>query len=143
MSGEGPCFVDTNILVYALAGDDAERSLPAQRLLRELMTTGRLRTSTQVLQELFVTVTRKVSRPLDRSTALRYLDHLSAWPVIVADYGAIRESIELMDNTSISFWDALVVTAARRSGAQILYTEDLQHGQLVDGVRIENPFRAS
>jgi predicted nucleic acid-binding protein len=142
IAGELPVsFVDTNVLVYALAADDSRRSPVAQKLLRELMTAQVFQTSTQVLQELFVTLTRKVATPMTAELALRYLDQIAAWPVIVLDYGGAREAIELSSNANLSLWDALVIVAAARSGATRLYTEDLQDGQLILGVEIVNPFR--
>jgi predicted nucleic acid-binding protein len=145
MSADAPpaSFVDTNVLVYALAADDQKRSPVAQELLRELMVTQTLHTSTQVLQELFVTLTRKVRTPLTAEQALRYLDQIAAWPVVVLDYGAVRAAIELCSTSNLSFWDALVVVAAARSGAKRLYTEDLQNGQMLLGVEVVNPFRGS
>jgi predicted nucleic acid-binding protein len=134
-------FVDTNVLVYALAADDVRRSPLAQKLLRELMTAQVFQTSTQVLQELFVTLTRKVRTPMSAEQALRYLDQIAAWPVVVLDYGGVREAIELSASASLSLWDALVVVAAARSGAKLLYTEDLQDGQMILGVEVVNPFR--
>jgi predicted nucleic acid-binding protein len=143
MSAEAPpaAFVDTNVFVYALAADDERRSPVAQKLVRELMVTQALRTSTQVLQELFVTLTRKIRTSLTAEQALRYLDQIAVWPVMVTDYGAIRDAIELSAGASLSFWDALVVVAAARSGAKLLYTEDLQDGQSILGVEVVNPFR--
>ncbi len=137
------CFVDTNVFVYALAADDPKRSAVAQELIRELMTTGALHTSTQVLQELFVTLTRKIRTRLTPEQALRYLDKIAVWRVTAIDYGAIRAAAELSKNARLSFWDSLVIVAAARSGARRLYTEDLQHGQVVLGVEIVNPFRRS
>ena len=134
------CFVDTNVLVYAVAGDDAKRSPVAQKLVRELMTMQVFRTSIQVLQELFVTLTRKVRTPLTTEQAARYLDQIAAWPVIVLDYRAMRDAIELSASAKLSFWDALIIVAAARSGARRLYTEDLRDGQTVLGVEIVNPF---
>jgi predicted nucleic acid-binding protein len=134
MSADAPpaSFVDTNVLVYALAADDRKRSPVAQELLRELMATQTLHTSAQVLQELFVTLTRQVRTPLRAEQALRYLDQVAVWPVAVLDYGAVREAIELCATRSLSFW-ALVVVAAAKSGAKRLYTEDLQDGQVILG----------
>lgn len=134
------CFVDTNVLVYALADDDTKRSPVAQKLVRELMAERVFRTSIQVLQELFVTLTRKVRTPLTGEQAARYLDQIAAWPVIVLDYRAMRDAIELSASAQLSFWDALIVVAAARSGARRLYTEDLQDGQEILGVEIVNPF---
>lgn len=136
------CFVDTNVLVYAFAGDDAKRSPIAQALIRELMAANVFHTSTQVLQELFVTLTRKIRAPLSVEQALHYLDQIAVWPVTVTDYQAVRDAVELTQRVRLSFWDALIVVAAARVGAQRLYTEDLQHGQKMVGLEIVNPFHA-
>jgi predicted nucleic acid-binding protein len=135
-------FVDTNVLVYALAADDTRRSPIAQKLIRELMAAQVFQTSTQVLQELYVTLTRKVRTPMTPEQALRYLDQIAVWPVALLDYGALRGAVELSKNTMVSFWDALVLVAAARSGAKRLYTEDLQDGQTILGIEIVNPFIA-
>ena len=145
MSGvdsEPPCFVDTNVLVYAAGADDPLRSPVAQNLLEELMAAQSLRTSAQVLQETYVTLTRKIRQPFTSEKALHYVDRLAAWPVLALDYSAVREAIQLSARASFSFWDALIVVAAARSGAKTLYTEDLQHGLKVLGVAIVNPFLA-
>ena len=136
------CFVDTNVLVYALADDDPKRSPLAQKLVRELMTAQVFRTSLQVFQELFVTLTRKIRTPLTAEQVVRYLDQIAAWPVVVLDYRGVRDAIELSSSATVSFWDALVVVAAARCGARRLYTEDLQHGQTILGVEVVNPFHS-
>ena len=138
---EAPAFVDTNILVYALAADDPKRAPLAQGLIRRLMVNQALHTSTQILQELYVTLTRKIRKPMLADQALRYLERIAAWPVMTPDFEAIRSAIVLSTGHRISFWDALIVVAASRSGAQRLYTEDLHHGQVLLGVEIFNPFR--
>ena len=140
-SDDSPSFVDTNILVYAIAGDDPVRSPLAQDLLRRLMRTRRLRTSTQVLQELYVTLTRKGKSPLDPLDALRYIDRIAAWPITITDFKSVRRAIELSIGSMLSFWDALIVVAALNSGARTLYSEDFQTGQEISGVRIVNPFQ--
>ena len=133
-------FVDTNVLVYAFDKSGAPKQQAAERLLNELMEEDRLRVSTQVLQELFVTLTRKVSQRCSTAEALAVLEDLTAWPLMVVDYAAIRAAVGLADQAQLSFWDALVVVAAARSGAAVLYTEDLNDGQEILGVRIKNPF---
>lgn len=137
-----PSFVDTNVLVYGFDKSNSPKKRIAKRLLNGLMEEDRLRLSTQVLQELFVTLTRKVSRPCLRKEAAAVLDSLTAWPVMVVYYEAIRAAIELSDQATLSFWDALIVVAAVRSGAAVLYTEDRNHGQQILGVQISNPFAA-
>lgn len=139
----GASFVDTNILVYAIAADDPRRSPVAQNLLRNLMFNRSLRTSTQVMQELYVTLTRKGKSPILPGSALRYIDQLAAWPVVVTDFKSVRRAIELSIASLLSFWDALIVVAAADSGAKTLYSEDLQAGQELLGMRIVNPFQGA
>ena len=133
-------FVDTNVLVYAFDKGGSPKAPVAKRLINELMEEDRLRLSTQVLQELFVTLTRKVSQRCSSQEALAVLDDLTAWPLMAIDYGSIRAAVDLADKAMLSFWDALVVVAASRMGATVLYTEDLNAGQEILGVRINNPF---
>ena len=135
-------FVDTNVLVYAFDKGNSLKKWVAQQLMNELMEEDRLRVSTQVLQELFVTLTRKVSQRCSSAEALAVLEDLTAWPVMVVDYAAIRAAVGLAEQAKLSFWDALVVVAAARIGATVLYTEDMNDGQEVLGVRITNPFAA-
>jgi predicted nucleic acid-binding protein len=133
-------FFDTNVLVYAFDRSSSPKKRVAQRLINELMEEDRLRVSTQVLQELFVTLTRKVSRPCSSDEALAVLEDLAAWPLMAVDYAAIRAAVGLAGQAKLSFWDALVVVAAARTGAAVLYTEDMNDGQEILGVRISNPF---
>jgi predicted nucleic acid-binding protein len=143
MTGERPLsFLDTNVLVYAFDKGTSPKKRIAQRLMNELMKEDRLRVSTQVLQELFITLTRKVSQPCSSAEALALLEDLTAWPLMLVDYAAIRAAIRLADQAKLSFWDALIVVAAARTGAAVLYTEDMNDGQEVLGVRISNPFAA-
>jgi predicted nucleic acid-binding protein len=140
-AGSQPSFVDTNVLVYAVADDDPVRQLAAQTLVDTLAAAQALRTSTQVLQELYVVLTRKVKRKFTSAEAIDYLDRIARAPVTTTDYRMVRQAAELSDRDAFSFWDALVLVAAARSGAARLYTEDLQYGRTVLGVEIVNPFR--
>jgi len=140
-AGSQPSFVDTNVLVYAVADDDPARQLAAQTLVDTLAAAQALHTSTQVLQELYVVLTRRVRRKFTSAEAIDYLDRIARAPVTTTDYGLVRQAAELSGRDAFSFWDALVLVAAARSGAKRLYTEDLQHGRTVLGVEIVNPFR--
>lgn len=140
MSDEAPAFVDTNVLVYAYDASEPERRAVAQRLLAELMRSNRLRLSTQVLQELYVTLTRKISAPLTPEQTLSLLESFAAWPVQTIDFPLIRDAVRLSTDAMLSFWDSLIVLAAVRSGAKTLYSEDMSHGQAILGVEIRNPF---
>lgn len=142
MGDDGPAFVDTNILVYVFGRHGGERKEVAERLVAALMEERRIRFSTQVLQEFFSVLTRKKLHGCTPDEAIGYLDRLSAWPVLVVDYTAIREAAALSRDAMLAFWDALIVVAAARSGAKRLYTEDLHHGQVLLGVEVVNPFRA-
>ena len=142
MSDETPAFVDTNILVYAFDSTDPARHRSAAQLLSRLMDEDRLRLSTQVLQEFYVTMTRKARPPWSPDRTLAKLDDFAAWPVITTDLPLVREAVLLSRDAVLSFWDALVVVAAARSGADTLFTEDLNNGQVLLGVRVVNPFSA-
>ena len=136
-------FVDTNILVYAFDRSDEARQQLAQQAIAELLLRDRIRLSTQVLQEFFVTMTRKVREPWSPDEALSVVDGLSAWPVTLIDVPLIRESALLSKEALLSFWDALIVTAAVRSETPVLYSEDLSDGQRIRGVLVVNPLRAA
>src|SRR5215467_2937861 len=133
-------FVDTNVLVYAFDKSDSPKRQTAQRLMNELMEEDRLRLSTQILQELFVTMTRKAKSRCSSDEALAVLEDLTAWPVVVVDYPTIRSAAQLAEQAKLLFWDALVVVTAVRAGAAMLFTEDMNHGQEILGIRIVNPF---
>jgi predicted nucleic acid-binding protein len=137
----GLTFVDTNVLVYAHDRSEARRQPLAKAALDGLWDrrTGVL--STQILQEFYVVATRKFDPPMTRPAARELVGVYAAWPVVQVDTALILTASELEERHKLSFWDALVVEAARRAGATRLLTEDLQDGLLVGGVRIENPFR--
>jgi predicted nucleic acid-binding protein len=134
-------FVDTNILVYAHDRSETRRQPLAEALLEELWArrTGRL--STQVLQEFYSVATRKLDPPMGRAEAREIVNQYAAWPVVLADPTLILTASALEEDHGLSFWDALIVEAARRAGATRLVTEDLQDGRDFTGVRVENPFR--
>lgn len=140
MNGESVAFVDTNVLVYAYDADAGRKRDIARDLLARLWRTREGRLSTQVLQEFYVTVTRKLPQPLDHVTARSVIDTYRVWPVQSIDVGAILAASQVEDRWQVSFWDALIVTAAKQAGATRLFSEDLQASHVVDGVVIENPF---
>ncbi|MDF1554500.1 MAG: PIN domain-containing protein [Deferrisomatales bacterium] len=134
------CFVDSNILIYAHDTEAGRKREVARLSLQELWETNSGVLSTQVLQEFYVNVTRKIPRPLDRSTARDIVHQYRAWPVVAIDPEMICRASELEERCQLSFWDAMIVTAARTSRADMLLTEDLNPGQMIDGVRVHNPF---
>jgi predicted nucleic acid-binding protein len=133
-------FFDTNILVYLFDGDAPDKRSRAQELLEREVAGGRAILSTQVLQEFYVAVTRKLSEPLSAEVAEQAVRDLAALPVTQVDARMVLSAIGRSRSMKFSFWDALIIEAALASGARRLLTEDLQHGQEIEGVRIENPF---
>jgi len=132
-------FVDTNILVYAHdqdAGVKRERSLAA---LTALWSSGVGRLSVQVLQEFYVSVTRKLATPVARSTAREVVIAYGEWIRSPTTSGTVTRAADIADMAEISFWDALIVASAEEAGAALLYSEDLNAGQVIAGVKIVNP----
>ena len=133
-------FVDTNVLVYAY--DDAE---PAKRsvavdLLEELWDRREGALSIQVLAEFYVTVSLKWRQRASAIDGRAIVEIYNVWNPFSPVGADVLAAIDLSATHQISYWDALIVVAALRSGAQVLLSEDLNHGQVFDGVRIENPF---
>jgi predicted nucleic acid-binding protein len=133
-------FFDTNIFIYA--DDDAGPAKQARaiQLITDYRRAGLLVVSIQVLQEYFAAATRKLG--VDPETAQRKVQLLARARVVRFVEGDVIAAIELHRLTRISFWDAMIVHAARLAGADLLYSEDLQHGAVLGGVRIDNPFLA-
>lgn len=133
-------FVDSNVLVYAHDRSEPHKQAIAQALLEELWAARTGRLSTQILQEFYVVATRKFDPPMRRAAAREIIALYGTWPLVQIDVPLMLAASELEQAQVLSFWDALVVEAARRAGAARLVTEDLQDGRTVAGVRIENPF---
>jgi predicted nucleic acid-binding protein len=139
MSGD-KSFVDTNILVYGHDVDAGKKHEKAQGILIELwdQRTGAL--SVQVLQEFYVTMTRKVLHPLSPNMVRNIIRDYLSWHIEVNDPLSVLEASRIEGNYKISFWDALIVAAALKAGATKILTEDLRSGQMIEGILIENPF---
>jgi predicted nucleic acid-binding protein len=135
-------FVDTNVLAYAHDRSETGKQPVARALLDGLWRDRAGVLSTQVLQELYVVATRKFDPPMPRVDARELVVLYASWPVVQVDVPLILAASELEERHTLSFWDALVVEAARRAGADRLATEDLQPGRRIAGVTIENPFAA-
>ena len=136
----GRIFLDTNLLVYADDLDSGEKQKRAREIVGQALTTSSGVVSTQVLQEYFVIATRKLG--VEASIARRKVELLSRLDVVLVRMDLILGAIDLHRLHRISFWDALIVKCAAASGCARLVTEDLQHGQVIDGVRVDNPFRS-
>ncbi len=132
-------FLDTNVLVYAYDRDAATKRDVALAIVEEGWNLpGDVAVSVQVLQELYVNLER---RGVSHAEATRIVDDFTFWPVVENTVDLLRSAFDEQARWKISFWDALIVAAARTSGATELITEDLNHGQDYGGVRSINPFR--
>ena len=136
-------FVDTNVLVYAYdRAAGAKRDL-ARDLLEALWNEGRGVLSTQVLQEFYVNIRRKTRPPVSQEVARALVADYLVWDPIVNDGATVLEAIDVGHRYQLSLWDALIVVAARRGDASVLYSEDLNHGQTFGSVQVLNPFLES
>ena len=132
-------FFDTNILVYA---DDKAAPAKQRRSIDLIVEHRRAKSgvvSLQILQEYFVTVTRKLH--VESSIARRKVELLAEFYVAVPDVSDILAAIDLHRLHSLSFWDALVIRSAKQSGCTVLFSEDMQHTRAIDGLQVVNPFR--
>jgi predicted nucleic acid-binding protein len=130
-------FFDTNVLVCAHAGDDPQKRKVARKLLTEHLGDQTGVFSTQVLQEYFVAATR---RGLPAEIAHRHVATYAQANVVQVTVDLILSAIDLHRLQRLSFWDALIVRSAHAGGCSVLLSEDMKHGQVFDGLRVENPF---
>jgi predicted nucleic acid-binding protein len=133
-------FVDTNVLIYAYDLDAGEKRTIASDLLRRLWSDGTGALSTQVMQEFYVNATTKIAKPVTPAKARAVISRYAVWKVVMITPDSIIRASEIQERNRLSFWDAMIVTAAADAGATILYTEDLNHGQSIEGVHVLNPF---
>lgn len=142
MNGDARTFVDTNVLLYAHDPSSAPKHEVARGHLTRLWQTGQGVLSVQVLQEFYVNATRKVAIPLSAVDARLVVSTYAVWPVHRPGAEHVLSASELQERYQVSFWDGLILVSAASLGATRLLTEDLQHGQMIAGIRIENPFIA-
>ncbi len=133
-------FIDSNILVYTDDADAPDKQEIALELIDTLRAADRAVLSTQILQEYFAAATRKLGVPAE--LARQKVEIFSRFQLVEIQLGSILGAIDLHRLHQVSFWDALVLQAARDSNCPTLYTEDLHDGQVIAGIEIRNPFRA-
>jgi len=132
-------FVDTNILVYAHDRDAGERWSRASQVLTELWDSRGGRLSVQVLQEFYAVATGKLKSAVGAGAAREVISTYAPWVSVATDVSTVLRGAELAELAQLSFWDGMIVAAAEQCGATTLYTEDLNEGQVIAGVRIVNP----
>lgn len=133
-----PVFVDTNVFIYALDKGDLKKQAAARTWRDDMWRSRRGRISFQVLQEFYVKVVQKW--PQAKQEARSEIRDLLAWQPVVIDAGLVESAWKIQDRYRFSFWDALIVAAAKSASCRYLLTEDLQTGQELDGLLVLNPF---
>jgi predicted nucleic acid-binding protein len=135
----GKTFIDTNVLLYAHDLDAGAKREIAKGVLQELWSerTGAL--SVQVLQEFYVNVTRKIPSPVSKDMARLVVNSYAIWCAETTP-AEVSSAFRIEDESRIGFWDALIVASASKSGATRILSEDLNAGQRIAGILIENPF---
>ena len=136
----GKAFVDTNILLYAHDVADPAKNRRAVELLEQLWADGNGVLSTQVLQEFAVNLQRRIAHSLTFAEVRRRIVLYLDWEVVVNGEGSVLRGLDAQERNQISFWDAMIVQAAESAGCEVLYSEDLSHGQEYGGVMVVNPF---
>jgi predicted nucleic acid-binding protein len=131
-------FVDSNVFLYAMDEADPAKQHAARHWRAELWKSRRGRVSFQVLGEFYVNAVRK--KPAAREEARSEVRDLLAWSPVIADAALLEQGWKIQDRYRLSYWDALIVAAAKASACRYLLTEDLQSGQAVDGIEVVNPF---
>ncbi len=132
-------FVDTNILVYAHDRTAGVKHRRAQQLLERLWDSGQGVLSTQVLQELCINLRRMARNPLPVDEVRLLIREYSTWEIVINTSESVLLALDIENRYKTSFWDALILQAAERSGAIILYSEDLSAGQRYGAVQVVNP----
>ena len=132
------CLIDTNVLVYAV--DATPANVSKKQAAVALIESTDFGLSAQVLQEFYVTVTRKLQVQLPPEEAMAFLDRFHAFPLVVTDFGLVVEGIRNSVKFQVSYWDGAIIAAAERLNAKTLYSEDLSHGQQYNTVSVVNPF---
>lgn len=135
----GRTFVDSNVLIYAHDFKATKKNPIAKAVLFDLWNEGTGVLSMQVLQEFYVNVTRKIPSPLPKDSARSVVSNYAVWCVETGP-AEIATAFRIEDEARIGFWDALIVSSAVKSGAARILSEDLNAGQLISGIPIENPF---
>lgn len=132
-------FFDTNVLVYTVDRDEPEKSAMAGALAEEHLVDGYGAISVQVLREFYVS-SQRLRHPLTEEQASQMVRYFSTFRTLAENTDMVLTAVRRSREISVSFWDALIVEAALAAGADTLLTEDLQHGQAIEGLRVYNPF---
>ena len=137
---EDKFFVDTNVFIYAYDIPAGKKHETAKGIVIDLWERGQGMLSLQVLQEFFVNITKKVSKPLEIRMAKEIVRDLLKWDIVMIDGESVLEGIDIHSRYQFSFWDSMIVHAALKGGASVLLSEDFEDGRIIEGLTIKNPF---
>lgn len=138
-------FLDTNIFIYSIdaSPDQKNKRDIARQIVREQIRKDSGVVSIQVLQEFYQVSTHKIQVPLSTEEALEYLHYITILATVTADFDMVVAAIRLHQKYSLSFWDALILQAAKTAGCSLVLSEDLQDGFRLDDLTVKNPFVTS
>jgi predicted nucleic acid-binding protein len=141
MSGD---FIDSNVLVYLVDSSHPEKRATARGLVRDALRTGDVQISFQVVQETLNVITRKFQRTVTPDDARQLLQEVLVplWRVMPTQ-ALYERALDVHERYKYSFYDSLIIAGALRAGSTRLYSENLQHGQRIEGLTVENPFTAA
>jgi len=137
-AGKNRVFLDTNVLVYAWSESNTSKGARARSVIRELVSQNSAVISMQVLQEFYSVLTTKMN--CDKLLAKEAMLGFTRIPLVQTDLALLQQAIDISILTRLSFWDALIVAAAEYANCTMLYSEDMNAGQTIRGIRIVNPF---
>ena len=135
------CFVDSNVLVYARDSTDRDKQKRAALWIEMLGAAGAGRLSYQVLLEAYSALTRPHRLHMDKVVARTYIANFRHWRPLTIDQSAVEVAWDVQDRFRFNWWDCLIVAAARLGECDYILTEDLQHGQDLDGIVVIDPFQ--
>ena len=135
-------FVDSNILVYAYDSSAGEKNQIARQLLLSLWEKKNGCLSIQTLQEFYVCITQKVPNPISQIEAAEIIKDFSVWKVHSPNAIDLLDAVDLQKKYKLSFWDAMIIKSAISTHCEIVWSEDLNKGQLIQGIKICNPFNS-
>ena len=136
----GKIFLDTNIIVYAHDRSSGEKNRIAEDILLYLWESKRGILSTQVMQEFYVIITRKIPSPLPIMDAKKILEYFMTWQVVINDTHTVLQAIDIQKKHGFSFWDSLILQSSIQGNADILFSEDMSDGLAIENLKIINPF---
>lgn len=136
-------FVDTNILVYAHDLEAGAKHRKAAQILEQIWQQKNGVLSIQVIQEFYVTLTRKLKKPLKQKIAKSLVEKYGHWQIMAPQMPQVLAAMDLQRKNRFSFWDAMIVQSALEAECAILLSEDMQHGRCIYNLAIQNPFLIS